>query len=94
MTTTGITFSDDEITEKLLPSFTFCSWPVYRKKGIHYQEKDFLKNTFTLEDIFHSWSLPNLMNSTAYKITEVQSLLYVRCYTVSKQVIFGFCDNV
>jgi hypothetical protein len=94
MTSNGITFSNDKITEKFLPSFTFCPWPVYKKKGFYYKEKDFIENTFSIEDIFHNWTLPNLRNRTLYNITEVQSLLYGRCYTISKQVLIGLCENV
>jgi hypothetical protein len=54
----------------------------YKKRGFHYSTKQFLENTFKLEDIFHSKSIAELRNSSLYSLKEVWSIYLGRCYTV------------
>ena len=86
LTTTGVTFRDDKITNRTIPSYTICPWQVYRTNGFYYKQSDFLKNTFTLEEIFHTSSLANLKDNSLYEVKTVRSYFYGVCYTISKKV--------
>jgi hypothetical protein len=87
MTSTGITFrSDKEDDRKYLPSFTFCPWPVYKTRGLHYNPEDFKKNTFNLEEIFYNDTLIDLKNSSLYSFNETWSVHYGRCHTINYKV--------
>ena len=87
MTSTGITFqSNEKDGKKFLPSFTFCPWPVYKSKGLHYNPDNFQKNTFNLEEIFDNYSLVDLKNSSLYSVNETWSIQYGRCHTINYKV--------
>jgi hypothetical protein len=87
MTSTGVTFRRTEKDDKkFLPSFTFCPWPVYKSKGLHYNPDNFKKNTFNLEEIFYDYTLDDLNNSSLYSVNETWSIQYGRCYTINYKV--------
>ena len=87
MTSTGVNFrSTEKDDKKFLPSFTFCPWPVYKSKGLHYNPDNFKKNTFNLEEIFDNYSLVDLKNSSLYSVNETWSILYGRCHTINYKV--------
>jgi hypothetical protein len=87
MTSTGVTFrSTEKDDKKFLPSFTFCPWPVYKSKGLHYNPDDFKKNTFNLEEIFYDYTLDDLKNSSLYSVNETWSIQYGRCHTINYKV--------
>ena len=91
MTSTGVTLkSSKEDDKKLLPSFTFCPWPVYKTKGLHYNPEDFKRNTFDLEEIFENNTLSLLRNSSQYSLNETWSIQYGRCHTINHKVNFKF----
>ncbi len=54
----------------------------YKRRGFYYSTKEFLENTFELEDIFHNKSIPELRNASLYSLTEVWSVYLGRCYTI------------
>ena len=39
----------------------------FRKRGFYYTEKDYLKNTFELEDIFDNDTIKDLQDPVSYK---------------------------
>jgi hypothetical protein len=87
MTSTGVTFkSVEKDDKKFLPSFTFCPWPVYKSKGLHYNPDNFKKNTFNLEEIFDNLTLVDLKNSSLYSVNETWSIQYGRCHTINYKV--------
>jgi hypothetical protein len=89
MTSTGVTFrsdKEDDRKRKYLPSFTFCPWPVYKTRGLHYNPEDFKKNTFNLEEIFYNDTLIDLKNSSLYSFNETWSIHYGRCHTINYKV--------
>jgi hypothetical protein len=86
MTSTGITFTEPDESGKLLPSFTFCPWPVYKKRGFYFSDSDFLNNTYEFTDIFSNFSMSILTNKSLYTWKETRSIYYGRCYTIVKQV--------
>ena len=45
-----------------LPTLTFCSEEPFKVNGYHYLEKDFLKNSFGLSDIFGPQSIVDFKN--------------------------------
>jgi hypothetical protein len=51
---------------KMLPCFSFCALPAYRSIGFFFIEKDFLKNSFELEDFFHNETIAELRNTSLY----------------------------
>ena len=81
----SLTSTVSEVKEDLQmkwPSLTFCTSQGYKKQGFHYQESEYIKNTFRLEDIFTNETLEKLRNETRYKVTEIRSITNGRCYTV------------
>ena len=51
MTNVGVRMKLIEVTEKYLPCVTFCPLQAFRKFGIFYMEKHFLRETFTKEEL-------------------------------------------
>jgi hypothetical protein len=51
---------------KMLPCFSVCALPAYRSIGFFFTEKDFLKNSFELEDFFHNETTAELRNTSLY----------------------------
>ena len=51
MTNVGVRMKLIEVTEKYLPCVTFCPLQAFRKFGIFYREKHFLRETFTKEEL-------------------------------------------
>ncbi len=44
----------------------------------------YLNNTFSLEEVLIPSSAKYFQNNNNFKITETQSLLFGRCYTIAK----------
>ncbi len=85
-TTTAIEWTDEGHEKKLLPYLTFCPWPAFRNKELHYSEEGFLKNTFELKDVFDDKTISNITNPALYFLKELRTLAFGRCYTIMKKV--------
>ena len=79
---TGI--SVELIQEKLLllPTLTFCFEEPFKSRGYHYNEEDFVQNTFQLSEMFGPKSLEDFKNLTV-KVKEVRSEQFGLCYSVA-----------
>jgi hypothetical protein len=51
---------------KMLPCFSFCALPAYKSLGFYFTKKDFLKNSFELEDFFYNKTIAELRNTSLY----------------------------
>ena len=79
-TTTGIKFRNEELLK--LPCVTFCPVAAFKQRGLYYEEKSYLENTFRLEDIFHDYTLKQFENKTIFLIKELHTLFLGTCYTL------------
>ena len=79
---TGISYSDNTLKEKLLPCLTFYAMPAYKKNGFHYSKDDYQNQTYNITDIFDNTTLEQLGNKSNLLYTETRSLFYGRGYTV------------
>jgi hypothetical protein len=70
--------------EILPPLITFCPAPAYKVPGPFLSENDFLKNKFTLEELFHPMVLEKLRNQSLFKVKETYAAYYGICYTIQK----------
>jgi hypothetical protein len=90
-TSTAVTFqSKEKGGKKFLPALTFCPWPVYKTKGLHYNQEDYKLNTFDLEEIFYIEALIELKNSSLYSFNETLSIHYGCCHTIKYKVNYKF----
>ena len=90
-TLTAVTFqSKEKDGKKFFPALTFCPWPVYKTRGLHYNPEDFKLNTFDLEEIFYNETLIELKNSSLYSFNETWSIHYGRCHTIKYKVNYKF----
>ena len=81
-TTTGIRFRVFESEQKPLPCFTFCASEAYKTAGLHFTSKQFVENTFDLEDFFEDETMVEIKNSSLYSLTQTWSVYLGRCHTL------------
>ena len=84
-TSTGVRFSDQGLTSKALPCFTVCPWRGFKKKGFHFENKDFINSTFEQNELIEIFPV---LNSDCVDVIAMQSIILGRCYTIccSKKV--------
>ncbi len=92
LTSTAIQFYNTGEKGKLLPSITICPLPAYKNPGTFYNNKIYLNNTFSLEEVLIPSSAKYFRNGTNFDIKETQSLLFGRCYTITRY--FNFPVNL
>jgi hypothetical protein len=80
-TSTGTRIRVFESAEKLLPCFTFCALDAYKTPGLHYTSKQFVENTFDLEDFFEDETMLQIKNKSLYSLTQTWTVYYGRCHT-------------
>ena len=84
-TSTGVRFNDQGLTSKELPCFTVCPWRGFKKKGFHFENKDFINSTFEQNELIR---IIPILNSDCFDVIAIQSIILGRCYTIccSKKV--------
>ena len=81
-TSIGVRFEPQNRLKKALPCATACPSVGFRQRGFFYTDKDFLRNTFTREEIFYDSPLFGIFNQSLYLVKEVKSSYLGRCYMV------------
>jgi len=79
-TTTGIKFRNEELLQ--LPCITFCPIKAFKQRGLYFEEKSYLENTFQLEEIFHDYTLKHISNETNFQIRKINTLFLGTCFTL------------
>lgn len=65
-----------------MPCLTLYALNAYKTSGFHYSKKEFLENTFNIEDFFDQQTLDELKNKSIFAMTENLSIFYGRGYTI------------
>jgi hypothetical protein len=81
-TSSGIRFKNAKEESKLPPCFTARPYISYRKKGFHFTEEEFERNTFNLDDIFHEETVQEFRNNSIYDVKEVKSFVFGKCFSI------------
>ncbi len=80
---TNIEFEVETFPSLMLPAMTFCSHRAFKTRGFHFNERDFIAQTFKLQDIFDPATVIQLLhNKTKFSLTPVRSELFGQCFTV------------
>lgn len=79
----GTTFVDDGVHEKDFPCVTACPWQAFKKRGFHYNQTDFIEQTFNFDEVFiTNDSNQDLNNGSLFYIEEIKSIFLGRCYMI------------
>ena len=70
--------------EIMPPTITFCPAPAYKTPGPFLSEQEFIKNKFTLEELFHPLVLEKFRNESLFTVKETYAAYYGICYTIKK----------
>jgi hypothetical protein len=60
----GFRFRSEENGMKSLPHMTICAMAAFKQANLSFTAKEYLSNTFQLEDLFDNDTLKALKNST------------------------------
>ena len=80
LTTVGITVTGLNSEEKYFPCFTICPWTVFKRPGFYFKEMDFLKNSFSADELFYDGSDFSVFNKTIFDFEEIRTLFLGRCF--------------
>jgi hypothetical protein len=83
LTSTGITYKANDALR--LPCFTIHPLHSYKSQGFFRTNRDYEENTFQLEDIFQIETLESLKNKTEFKVKEIRTLIFGKCYMICSQ---------
>ncbi len=86
-------FRDDMGTGKYLPCITVCPFQSFKTREFHYKSNDYLKNTYTKEDIFDKKTLTALSNTTLFDVKESPTLYLGICFTICHKLKFGIYED-
>jgi hypothetical protein len=81
MTTTGVQTVPHKEAMKNLPCFTIRPLPSFKTNRFHFTIKDYVENSFTLEDIFENGNLKD-MRKKSLSIEEHRSINYGRIFVL------------
>jgi hypothetical protein len=82
MTTVGVRFKDEHLSEKMLPCMTACPMNAFKSPGFHFTNETFYNQTYKIDEIFFESKKLNFSVTSVYGVDEVKSIIFGRCYTV------------
>ena len=82
MTSIGVRFQDDQLSEKMLPCLTVCPINAFKNQGFHFTIEEYYNQTYSMQEIFYENEKFNLSANSNYAIEEVNGIYTGRCYMV------------
>jgi len=91
MTSVGVRMLAIETEKKIPPCVTVCPLEGFKTRGFFYKEKEFLMQTYEIDDILlkgekYDFLMQSIYNNTYHSIQEVQSVFLGRCYTICQKL--------
>lgn len=81
MTTVGVRFQDEQLSEKMLPCLTACPMSAFKNQGFHFTNETFYNQTYNVDEIFYENEKFN-RSTNNFTIKEVKGIYTGRCYMV------------
>ena len=82
MTSVGVRFQDEQLSEKMPPCLTACPVNAFKSPGFYFMNETFYNQTYNKEEIFYETKKHNLSMTSGFTIEEVKGISVGRCYMV------------
>ena len=80
----GIKYISNTEGSKPMPCMTFCSMPGFKNSDFHLTRASFIKDSFNLQDVFHSDTLKMLDSKAEHLVSKTESILMGTCHTICR----------